>query len=70
MNRIRANAAEGDRRGVRSTPTFIIGNRMIASAIPYDVFKAHVDSAFMARSGDTTAAAISADTPAEKGTPR
>ncbi|HJR62240.1 MAG TPA: thioredoxin domain-containing protein [Gemmatimonadaceae bacterium] len=65
MSRIRANAAEGDRRGVRSTPTFVIGNRMIASAIPYDVLKAHVDTAFAAKAADS-AAATTASAPGEK----
>lgn len=43
--RILANQAEGARRRVQSTPTFIIGTRMIPGAMSYDVFKAYVDSA-------------------------
>jgi protein-disulfide isomerase len=43
--RILANQAEGNRRKVQSTPTFIIGTRMIPGAMSYDVFKAYVDSA-------------------------
>jgi protein-disulfide isomerase len=43
--RIMANQAEGNRRKVQSTPTFIIGTRLIAGAMSYDVFKAYVDSA-------------------------
>jgi protein-disulfide isomerase len=43
--RILANQAEGNRRKVQSTPTFIIGTRVIPGAMSYDVFKAYVDSA-------------------------
>ena len=43
--RILANQAEGARRKVQSTPTFVIGTRMIPGAMSYDVFKAYVDSA-------------------------
>ena len=43
--RIQATQAEGIRRGVRSTPTFIIGNRMLAGMQSADVIRAYVDSA-------------------------
>ena len=43
--RIQANRAAGERRQVRSTPTFVIGKRMIPGALPYDMLKALVDSA-------------------------
>jgi protein-disulfide isomerase len=42
---IAAHLKEGENRLVRSTPTFIIGSRMVPGAIGYDVFKAYVDSA-------------------------
>jgi protein-disulfide isomerase len=42
---IEANRQEAIRRGVNSTPTFIIGKRMIPGNLPYDTFKAYVDSA-------------------------
>jgi protein-disulfide isomerase len=42
---IQANRAEGERRFVQSTPTFIIGTKMIPGSISYDKFKAYVDSA-------------------------
>lgn len=45
QRQIEANKAEGERRGVQATPTFIIGNRMIAGSIPYDRLRAYVDSA-------------------------
>ena len=43
--KIQANRREGERRGVGSTPTFIIGDRKISGARPYDELKAYVDSA-------------------------
>jgi protein-disulfide isomerase len=45
QSRILANQAEGNRRKVQSTPTFVIGTRVIPGAMNYDVFKAYVDSA-------------------------
>jgi protein-disulfide isomerase len=42
---IAANQAEGDRRQVNQTPTFIIGNKMIPGAIGFDEFKKAVDEA-------------------------
>jgi protein-disulfide isomerase len=42
---IQANKAEGDRRKITQTPTFVIGDRQIAGVIPYDQLKAIVDSA-------------------------
>lgn len=46
---IRANAQEAERRQVNSTPTFIIGDKKVSSAISYDEFKRHVDEALAAR---------------------
>jgi protein-disulfide isomerase len=40
---IQANFDEAVRRNVQSTPTFFIGNRKVATALPYDQFKKHVD---------------------------
>ena len=45
QGRIMANVAEGERRQVNSTPTFIIGNKLYAAVLPYDALKAIVDSA-------------------------
>jgi protein-disulfide isomerase len=42
---IEANRAEAERRQVQQTPTFVIGNRMIAGSISYDEIKAYVDTA-------------------------
>ena len=43
-SRIEASVQEAITLGVSSTPTFVIGNRMIPGAIPYDRFKQIVDS--------------------------
>ena len=43
--RIAANVAEGERRGVGSTPTFFIGNRKLSGVQNYDQIRAWVDSA-------------------------
>jgi protein-disulfide isomerase len=48
QGRIMANLAEGEKRRVGSTPTFIIGDKMYPGALPYDVLKAAVDSAVAA----------------------
>lgn len=50
--RVRANAAEGLRRNVQSTPTFFINGKMVAGAISYDEMKRLVDEA--AQSGTAT----------------
>jgi protein-disulfide isomerase len=42
---IEANKAEGERRQVNQTPTFVIGNRMVAGSLTDDQMKAYVDSA-------------------------
>jgi protein-disulfide isomerase len=41
---IQANQAEGERRQVSQTPTFIIGSQMIPGALPFDAFKKLVDA--------------------------
>ncbi len=45
QGRIEANRAEGERRGVSSTPSFVIGRHLVPGSLPYDVIKAYVDSA-------------------------
>jgi len=45
QKRIAANLADGMRRGVNSTPTFIIGDRKYPGMRSYDELKALVDSA-------------------------
>lgn len=43
--KIDANSAEGARRNVNSTPTFIIGDKLFAGSLSYDEFKKYVDLA-------------------------
>ncbi len=66
QGRIMANLAEGERRRVGSTPTFIIGDKMYPGAMPYDVLKAIVDSAVAASGTVAPAAAPATDTAANK----
>lgn len=42
---IAANMKEGERRQVGSTPTFVIGDKVIPGALGFDQLKAYVDSA-------------------------
>ena len=51
--RIKGNQAEGTRRNIQSTPTFIIGNKLLAGAIGFDSFKSLVDTALMAMAADS-----------------
>lgn len=55
---ILANRTEAERLRVNVTPTFIIGNRMVSSSIPYDQFRAYVleakVAAAMQQPGDRT----------------
>lgn len=62
QRRIAANVAEGERRGVNSTPTFFVGTHKLAGVQNYDRIRAFVDSATRRagaatpRTGDTAAA--------------
>ena len=47
--KIDANQAEGARRNVNSTPSFIIGDKLFAGALSYDEFKKYVDEAVAAQ---------------------
>jgi protein-disulfide isomerase len=51
--RIKGNQAEGIRRNISQTPTFIIGSRQVAGSLSYDVFKSLVDSALTAARADS-----------------
>ena len=44
QSRINANLADGLRRGVNSTPSFVIGNKLYAGMQSYDALKRIVDS--------------------------
>lgn len=60
QKRISANLADGLRRGVSSTPTFIIGNKKYSGMGSYDEMKKIVDSLAKA----TTTPVVTAPTPA------
>src|SRR3954462_5181154 len=64
QKRIAANLADGLRRGVNSTPTFIIGNKMYPGMQSYDVMKRLVDSA--AKAAPSRVAAGGSTAPAAK----
>jgi protein-disulfide isomerase len=74
QRRIAANLAEGERRGVGSTPTFFIGNYKIARVQTFDEIRAYVDSATRqaggARTGDSASAAARGADTARAATPR
>ena len=54
---ILGNKKEGEKVGVQSTPTFVIGKKVIAGAISYDEFRAQVDSAAAAAAAPPAPAA-------------
>lgn len=62
QKRINANLADGLRRGVGSTPTFIIGTKMYPGMRPYDEMKSLVDSV----TRTVSAASAASTTPATK----
>lgn len=43
--RVEADLAEGERRGVRGTPTSFVGGQMIVGAQPVEVFRAAIEAA-------------------------
>jgi protein-disulfide isomerase len=64
QKRISANLADGLRRGVSSTPTFIIGNKMYPGMRNYDELKRLVDS--VAKVAPTPSVAVGTTAPAPK----
>jgi len=44
LAQIQANAKEGEKRGVNSTPTLIVGNKVYAGGLAFDAIKKIVDS--------------------------
>ena len=64
--RIDASVAEGTRRNIRSTPTFIIGSSMAPGSLGYDALKAMVDSATAATPAKAPAATPPAPTPTKR----
>ncbi len=49
QHKIDANQAEGVRRNVNSTPSFVIGDKLFAGSLSYDEFKKYVDEAVAAK---------------------
>jgi protein-disulfide isomerase len=64
QKRISANLADGIRRGVNSTPTFVIGNKLYPGMRSYDELKRIVDS--LARASGASPASGTAAAPAPK----
>jgi protein-disulfide isomerase len=65
--KIQSHLREAERRRVTQTPTFIIGDRMVPGAIPYDMFKQLVDSAIARAPARTDSTAAGAAKPAAGG---
>jgi protein-disulfide isomerase len=64
QKRISANLADGLRRGVNSTPSFVIGSRLYAGMRSYDDLKAIVDS--VAKTTSVSPAGTSASSTGQK----
>ena len=56
---VQSHLKEAETRGVRATPSFIIGGNLVQGAIGYDSFKSYVDSA-IARARSTAGAGAGA----------
>lgn len=61
---VQSHLKEAEARGVRATPTFIIGGKVIPGAIGYDRFKEYVDSALVSAQAAPAAAAATPAAPA------
>lgn len=66
VQRIMSNRAEGVRRNIRQTPTFVIGTKMIPGALNYDMIKAYVDTAAAQAARQAAASADSGAARAEQ----
>jgi protein-disulfide isomerase len=66
QKRIGANLAEGLRRGVGSTPSFVIGNKLYKGMNGYDAMKAIVDSLAKATSSPVVKKGAAAPPPTKK----
>jgi protein-disulfide isomerase len=65
---IAATQREGERRLVQSTPTFIIGDKLLPGSLGFDQVKAYVDSA-AARAASSPVTPLGGDTALKKGPP-
>jgi protein-disulfide isomerase len=61
---VQSHLKAAESRGVRATPTFIIGGKVIPGAIGYDRFKAYVDTALVTAQASPATAASPAAAPA------
>jgi protein-disulfide isomerase len=68
---IKANYDEAVRRGIPSTPTFVIGGTQVNGAVSYDQFKRYVDQAIAAapRARPDTGTGVKLTTPTESPRP-
>ena len=70
--KIQATLMEAERRGVNQTPTFVIGDKLVPGALPYDAFRKLVDDELAKLPARTDSAAkpatSSADTTKKAGT--
>ena len=64
VDRIAAHAKAAENAQVRSTPSFVIGGRMVSGSQPFDVIKAMVDSARVAAAAAPVTPTASGDTAA------
>ena len=64
--KVQSHLQEAERRGVNSTPTFVIGGQMVPGALPYDQFKALVDSAIAKAPKSADSSAAKADSAGDK----
>ena len=61
--KIQAHLQEAERRDVNQTPTFVIGDKMVPGALPYDTFKKLVDDELAKAPARTDSAAKPAAAP-------
>jgi protein-disulfide isomerase len=62
--KVQSHEQEAERRQVNSTPTFVIGGKLIPGALPYDTFKQLVDAELAKAPAATDSAAKGAAAPA------
>ena len=65
---IAATQREGERRLVQSTPTFVIGDKLLPGSLGFDQVKAYVDSA-AAKAANSPITPLGGDTALKKGPP-
>ena len=66
---VQSHLKEAETRGVRATPSFIIGGNLVQGAIGYDSFKNHVDAAIAQARSTPAGAGTSTPAPAASTAP-